>query len=101
MPERSGKLSQEEQDKAIKWIADHWTTKSPCPVCGTHGWTLMDHVVHMPAYQPGLSVVNLVKVTVYPQLLLQCNTCAYTMAFSAIRAGVVVSNEKSVEPEKK
>jgi hypothetical protein len=68
----------------LEYIGQFWTEPITCPVCKTTAWTVMSAIDPVVRYQPpgadGIQVFTLIPVA--------CNTCKYTMFFSAVAAGL-------------
>jgi hypothetical protein len=97
MPEQSGALTHEETKKITDWIFQHWKAQSKtCPVCTSNAWTVGPYLVDVRSRVPGGGVI--VGGPVYPEAVLVCLVCGYTMFFNALTMGVV--KEKPKEKEK-
>lgn len=84
MPDKSGKLTPEEQAKARSWIESHLSGSMVCPLCKHVAWTVSEHLANIQIMVPGASLV--VGSPTYPNLMLFCNNCGYTTFVNAVMA---------------
>jgi hypothetical protein len=84
MPDEFGRLSDEEQRKALAWIKGRLKVTT-CPMCGDEDITLSDSVNAVPMMGKGTILPNVFT----PTLLIICDNCGHMRTFSAVRAGVV------------
>lgn len=82
MPDADGKLTEAEDAQAKAWILDNWKDKH-CSVCGTESWALGTHIARLPLAN------NHILGAYYPQIVLWCNKCGYTMQFNALHMGLM------------
>jgi hypothetical protein len=83
MPDSSGRLTPEDNQKIQAWWGQHWKSPVICPVCKTDSWALGAHVVNVPRHGTDAFMAE-----AYPQLLVGCRTCGHTMFFNAVSIGV-------------
>ena len=93
MPDAQGKLSQEEKDRAIKWLGER-AKPPPCPFCGSGNWTLAEHTVNVPIYTPNTMMLGGPS---YPCVMLVSEPCGHSVLFNAVVMGVIANPP----PEKK
>jgi hypothetical protein len=84
MPDNSGALTPEEKQKVNAWFQQNWHLTS-CPISGHQNWVLGDHIVQ-PVTHAGGVVIGGVS---YPQIMVICGGCGYTVYMNAVIAGVV------------
>jgi hypothetical protein len=80
MPDKNGKLSPDEKEKALKWVAG-----KPCPFCGRSDWFVGDDVIQTPRL--GTDPLGAGKPT-YGAVLLFSQTCGYTIMFNSTMLGI-------------
>lgn len=90
------KLTDEEQQKANKWIKDHLKDSFSCPVCGHKDFHLQDTLGIITLFGGGATMLG----TGYPTLVMVCKNCAYMMFFSAVMAGVSPAGEEDTSDVK-
>ena len=86
MPDSSGRLTQEDQDAVQQWLATNWHRNQRCPISGHNNWFTAEHIVQ-PTATTGGSVV--LGGTGYPQVMVICQGCGYTMYFNAVVIGLL------------
>ncbi len=93
MLDEQGKLTPEGKDTAKKWINEKKKHTIVCPICNSTSWILADHLVRTPigGKEPGVLFAGGPS---YPQVMVVCATCAYTMYFNAVMLGLVPSSKK-------
>ena len=69
-------------------VNEVWTGNRPCPICSKGSYWFISNISEMREYNdgnfcPGALVCPLIRAT--------CNTCGYTILFSAIALGIVDS----------
>ena len=74
--------------KANAWFNEHWKGNRACPICGNAHWGIGEELVEVRDYRYGQRL-NLEGEVAYPLVLVYCETCGYTMLFSAIRVGLL------------
>ena len=84
MPDYNGILTLEDRQIIDSWLKDQWRTGS-CPVCRKRNWVLADHVVTPMLY----TGVGLTQGAGYPQIMVICQVCGYTVYVNAVIAGIV------------
>ena len=85
MPDKAGKLTEEEKEKAQKWLKDNWKSWS-CPYSGHTVWEIGETLAQAMAFTGGgLSV----GAPVYPFIVVTCSGCGNTVFINAIKAGIV------------
>lgn len=93
LPDKQGNLSEAEQAKAKAWIARFWNNFQGCPICGRKEWQLAGNLVNLHIAYPDAALT--VGGPVYPQALLICETCGYTMLFNAVMMGLAKPGDAS------
>lgn len=77
-------------EKALAWIDEHWTGQKACPICENSRWGICDmvgEVRQMPPENP------LNGEAAYPLVIVTCQTCGYSLLFSAVTVGLVTGEE--------
>jgi len=92
MPDYNGVLTNEDRQKIDVWLKDNWHA-GKCPVCNQQNWVLADHVITPMLY----TGVGITQGAGYPQIMVICQHCGYTLYFNAVIVGVLqgVQNAKS------
>ena|SRR5437868_3677228 len=85
MPEPGGKLTPDEQQRALRWLGLQWRTRV-CPVSGHTKWEVGEYMVQTLPYAGGNLLVGGAS---YPLIVITCAICGYTFFINAIRAGVL------------
>jgi hypothetical protein len=85
MPDSQGVLTPEERVKVSEWLKVHWKQPLICPVSGHNEWALADHVVQ-PLINSGAGIM--LGGSSYPQVMVVCRGCGYTVYFNAIMIGI-------------
>lgn len=87
MAEKQEELTDDQRKQIKAWITSHCSGALVCPVCSMQHWSLPTHLVRtMKFLQSG--GIQLGGET-HPLVLLTCATCGNTLAFNAIRMGLV------------
>ena len=81
MPDKNGKLSEEEFNTARQWLEKY--ADIPCPVCGNEYWGLSQHVIDI-----GPNVPYFVNAATYPSVLVVCSECGYFRFHSIAAIGI-------------
>lgn len=76
----------QEIDKAIAWIDEHWTGKKACPICESSSWLVGDVVGEMREFLPDKRPL---ANSLYPMIVLSCRACGYTLLFNATVMGLL------------
>lgn len=98
MPDANGVLSDEEKDRARKWVESHAEGNFTCVLCKTKTWALADHIVALPvANAAGYAAPTLVTI---PQFHLYCTNCGRGEFFNALYTGVIKPDPDSQENAK-
>jgi predicted nucleic-acid-binding Zn-ribbon protein len=78
------------EEKAQKWISDHWHGSSECPVCGANDWLVSDKLLEIREYRKG----NIDSAgEILPLIATTCGGCGYTVFLNAIVAGIINKKE--------
>lgn len=98
MPDKEGKLTDNDKVKIREWMSNRWTAGPNCIVCGEKNWTVAEHMV-TPLRIGDEGGVRLGGNT-YPNIMIVCMNCAYVLAFNAPLMGVVENKaNRTEEPE--
>jgi hypothetical protein len=84
-PDPRAAESLRQQQAAIEWLEQKWTTPKTCPICMSNSWQTSP-VQQLLQFTGGGLVIG---GPVVPVFLVVCNVCGYTLAFNAILSGVV------------
>ena len=97
MPDKEGKLSSKEREKAQAWIREHWKNWR-CPFSGDTDWKLGEHLarVNIPR-DGGLGISS----EYYPYLAVMCSGCGYTVFINAVVVGIMSPTKRVKENAKK
>lgn len=86
MPDEDGKLSQKEEEIISDWIREKTKEKTLfCQVCGSNSWGLEKYAVAPTILRKSLVLGG---GSLYPYVMLTCNTCGYTLYFNAVTIGL-------------
>lgn len=87
MPDVDGKLSAEEIQKIMAWLAQYpKAANAICPMCDSQDWIIGDHLVQ-PVTQGRQGTIF--GGVAYPQVMLISNPCGFTRLVNAVVMGVV------------
>ena len=86
------------RERAMEWLNKHWNTPKSCPICKNNNWGVSDSVAEVREFRPDGSIMY--GGPIYPLFLVTCNTCAYTIFFSALRAGFTFQEVSADEAKK-
>jgi len=79
-------LTSEQKKKVEAYLRDNWNQSPHCPISGHRNWIIGDHIVAPPIHSgAGL----LLGGPAYPQVMVICGGCGYTMYFNAVKVGIV------------
>jgi hypothetical protein len=84
MPDFNGVLTTEDRNIIDSWIKVNWHMGN-CPVCRKQDWVLADHVVTPMLY----TGVGLAQGAGYPQIMMICQVCGYTIYLNAVTVGII------------
>ena len=78
-------VAQEDLQKAIAWIDEHWKGQKTCPICANTRWGIADTVGEVPTVDLNKEPTE----RAYPLVILTCQTCGYTVLFNATVVGLM------------
>ena len=81
-----------DSEKAEDWLNTHWQGDQICPVCGNSEWFLHDEAVEVRTFGEGRLAAS---GSVIPLMIVICTTCANTLFFNALVAGLVEQPEEA------
>jgi predicted nucleic-acid-binding Zn-ribbon protein len=81
-----GILTPAQQEAIHEWLRDKWTTARGCPFCGNTKWTIQN--------QLGALILmdksgNMDLSSSYPNVVVTCDNCKYTVLFNAVPMDVL------------
>src|SRR6266702_6975618 len=89
MPDVDGKLSAEEIQKIMAWLAKYPKAgNAVCPMCDSPNWIIGQHLVQ-PITQGPRAAIQLGGGVAYPQVMLISNPCGYTRLINAVVMGLM------------
>lgn len=96
-PGEYSKLTSAQKDAVHQWLEKNWTQTKACPISGHSNWLVADHLVSPPVVSPptnSLSAAAMVPpmgslFTEYPQVMVVCRGCGYTIYFNAVAIGII------------
>ncbi len=88
MTTQGEKLHRVDAAKVTAWLDEHWKGNRVCPICGGTHWGTGAELVEVRNFRDAHRYIG-DEETAYPLIVVFCETCSYTMLFSAIRAGLV------------
>jgi len=94
MPNADGKLTDQEQKLANKWITEHWKSWT-CPFSGGTTWDLGQYVAQSTIFSGGALIVG---GPVYPYITVTCKDCGYVVFLNAIKIGIIPPSTKPANP---
>ena len=83
MPDNDGRLTGEERDKVVRWLAKHLGDR-PCPACGTKSGYVIDPSAVQLATGPTFPFTSPI---ITPIVVVLCNNCAHVLLFHGGRMG--------------
>lgn len=86
--QRQARLASE-NERALKWLSDHWQGPPACPVCTSQRWNV-GNVVEMREFEGGNLVIG-GHSGVLPVSPIACAICGYTFFMNALRSGAIVN----------
>jgi hypothetical protein len=93
MPDFLGKLSPDEKDVVVAWLAAHWN-RTECPFhVGPTQWEIGDAIATQAFAGKGGGVPGSgfqFGSPTYPLIVLTCAICGYTVLLNAIKLGIVL-----------
>ena len=103
MRRNKNKLSKEQKQQFMDWLAAHLKGNPNCSICQANTWLVSDHILSPPIMiLEGREKDS--RNTIYPQVLLVCDNCGHTLYFNAFRVGVfeklaeeLQANEKEID----
>lgn len=88
MPDSTGKLTQEEYQRAVQWINTRWMGAVPCEMCGAkQHWDTLQYLVAPPNVSD--TKQKILTGYFYPQFMVLCTNCGNTKYVNAYITGVV------------
>lgn len=78
-------VAQEDIQKAIAWIDEHWTGQKACPICQSDSWGVSSMVGEVHLANPDEGRLD----RSYPLVILTCQTCGYALLFNAVVVGLL------------
>ena len=78
-------VAQEDIQKAIAWIDEHWTGQKACPICQGDSWGVSSMVGEVHLANPDEGRID----RSYPLVILTCQTCGYALLFNAVVVGLL------------
>jgi hypothetical protein len=93
MPDKDGKLTDEERQKVVAWVTKYPATPDArCPICGSPNWMVAEHLVQPITIGPGMGLQ--LGGLGYPQVQLISDPCGYTRLLNAVMIGLLPPGEK-------
>jgi len=97
MPDKDGKMTEEELKKAHDWLSKFTPgADTICPICRSSDWYINDRLVQ-PLTLGSMYSVQLGGIG-YPQITMNCVQCGHTVFINAVVAGIVPSLPIPVAP---
>ena len=90
MPNKDGKLTDEERGKVTAWLEQYppaLGANSPCPICGSDTWMIGEYLVQPVTLGPNI-MLQLGGVS-FPQIMLISIPCGYTRFLNAVMMGIL------------
>jgi hypothetical protein len=82
--------------RIAKWLNDQWKGSKQCPLCHSNDWQISPRLAKLDQCDdpknPGPTHIFLLAIAT-------CGVCAYTLLLSAMRLGLVPSDETSAPAE--
>jgi len=95
MADESGSARDRVQ-KVFAWIAEKWKGPRQCPICAQERWSVQELMSRLPTVSQE-SGINLARG--YPQILVICENCGYTLSFNAIVMQIEPADKKPDQQE--
>lgn len=90
MPDKDGKLTDEDRNKVIAWLGQYppaLGANSPCPICGSTTWMIGEYLVQPITLGPNITIQ--LGGPSYPQVMLISVPCGYTRFINAVIMGIL------------
>jgi len=89
--QKPGVLSSAEKAKIDAWLKEKWQGQALCPVSKDVKWLIADHLVQpLSIIAGGLAIGG----GGYPQAMVICATCGFTMYFNAVLIGLMPTTDE-------
>nr|WP_295889402.1 hypothetical protein [uncultured Devosia sp.] len=92
MPDQTGLLSEDDKQRVANWFADRTALIGKCPLCGTRQWTVLTHILQVPAGMAPLGGGRFEFVGIC------CSNCGNTHFIGADDIGIVDRDSKNPDP---
>lgn len=79
---------QQQSDKTLEWLNEHWKIPRTCPVCRNSTWGV-NQTFELREYEGGSIVVG-GGAEVFPVTPVVCKTCGYTFFMNALMTGAAI-----------
>ncbi len=96
MPDKVGKLTQDEKNLVVQKLQTVWTGTQNCPICGNPNWLVGDHLVQPVTLGPGSGLM--LGGIGYPQVMLISVGCGHTLFFNAVMMGILPAGHPEGTP---
>jgi hypothetical protein len=91
---KPGQMTQDQLQKALAFVTEHWGLLGNCPFHGQTKWVLDVNLGHIPGYAPGAPFGS--SGLTFPVLIVTCQVCGFIVPINAIKAGVVEADAPEV-----
>lgn len=93
MPDKKGKLSDEEKSKIKGWLELKWKSGKICEICGENYWQVIEQLIAPISYSNGFILGG----STSPQVMVVCTSCGSTKYFNAIAIGLLSSSKEETK----
>jgi hypothetical protein len=94
MPDAEGALTPDEFNVTIEYLNRIGLGSRSCPIHGGSPpmWEVQKYIVHAPVYTPIYAPRQFrLGGIAYPQIMIMCATCGYTIFINAVKSGLFSS----------
>lgn len=86
--EERDKRRQQQADKTLEWLNEHWKKPWTCPVCQNSAWGV-NQTFDLREYEGGNITIG-GGAEVFPVTPVVCKTCGYTFFMNALMTGAAI-----------
>ncbi len=91
MPDSEGRLTDSDKIKVTQWLTEKWKQNALCPITNDFNWIIGDHTVTPVNFGDKGTVLG---GKTYPQVMVICKTCGYTVFFNSVIVGLFPPKDK-------
>jgi len=95
------KMNETQKEQFLAHLESKWLKPQKCTICKNTNWTVQPDLYELRQFTAGSLILGRPLI---PLVAVECKNCGHVVLFNAIRAGLVIPEEKKGEsppPEKK